>query len=76
MLFKTKTVNVRNITRHPIGTENMMFRRTTNRYKGKGTISNNRGYMAVGRALTDFTHTNGKQYKKGNFTPRDISRSA
>ena len=64
--------NVKNITRHPIGTENMMFRRTTNRYKRKGTISNNRGYMAVGRALTDCV-INGKEYKAGNFVPRQIA---
>lgn len=72
MLFKTKTVNVKAIIRNPIGTENMMFRRTTNRYKRKGTISNNRGYMAVSRALTDCV-INDKKYKAGNFVPRQKS---
>lgn len=33
----------------PIGSENLMFRRVTNRYAKKGTISSNRGYLSVKR---------------------------
>ena len=33
----------------PIGSENLMFRRTTDRYARKGTISSNRGYLSVKR---------------------------
>ena len=33
----------------PIGSENMMFRRVTNRYARKGTLSSNRGYLSVKR---------------------------
>ena len=35
----------------PIGSENLMFRRTTDRYARKGTISSNRGYLSVKRNL-------------------------
>ena len=33
----------------PIGSINLMFRRTTDRYAKKGTISSNRGYLSVKR---------------------------
>ena len=33
----------------PIGSENLYFRRTTNRYARKGTFSSNRGYLRVMR---------------------------
>lgn len=33
----------------PIGSQNLMFRRTTDRYSKKGTISSNRGYLSVKR---------------------------
>lgn len=33
----------------PIGSENLMFRRVTDRYARKGTISSNRGYLSVKR---------------------------
>ena len=48
MFFK-KTVNVKAIVRNPIGVENLQFRRTTSRYKRKGTFSNNKGYLSVSR---------------------------
>jgi hypothetical protein len=49
MLFKTKTVNVKAIIRNPIGVDNLQFRRTTSRYKRKGTFSSNKGYLQVSR---------------------------
>lgn len=36
---------------NPIGSKNLMFRRTTNRYARKGTLSSNRGYLKVSRNL-------------------------
>ena len=33
----------------PLGSENLMFRRTTDRYARKGTMSSNRGYLSVKR---------------------------
>ena len=33
----------------PIGKKNLMFRRTTNRYAKKGSISNNKGYLSIAR---------------------------
>ena len=33
----------------PIGKTNLLFRRTTNRYAKKGTISSNQGYISVAR---------------------------
>lgn len=33
----------------PVGSANLMFRRTTDRYARKGTISSNRGYLSVKR---------------------------
>ena len=33
----------------PIGSDNLLFRRTTSRYAKKGTISSNRGYLSVKR---------------------------
>ena len=36
----------------PIGKGNMLFRRSTNRYAKKGTISNNTGYLSVARDMT------------------------
>jgi hypothetical protein len=47
-MFK-KTVNVKAIIRNPIGVENLQFRRTTSRYKNKGTFSSNKGYLSVSR---------------------------
>ena len=47
-MFK-KTVNVKAIIRNPIGVENLQFRRTTSRYKNKGTFSSNKGYLLVSR---------------------------
>ena len=35
----------------PIGSENLMFRRTTSRYAKKGTMSSNRGYLSVKREV-------------------------
>lgn len=46
--YKT-TVNVKNIIRNPIGVDNLQFRRTTSRYKRKGTWANNKGYLSVSR---------------------------
>ncbi len=34
---------------NPIGSKNLMFRRTTNRYATKGTLSSNRGYLKISR---------------------------
>ena len=47
-MFK-KTVNVKAIIRNPVGVENLQFRRTTGRYKQKGTFSYNKGYLSVSR---------------------------
>ena len=47
-MFK-KTVNVKAIIRNPIGVENLQFRRTTGRYKQKGTFSSNKGSLSVSR---------------------------
>tara|TARA_R100001015_G_C4483525_1_gene63310 strand:- start:289 stop:465 length:177 start_codon:yes stop_codon:yes gene_type:complete len=44
-----KTVNVKAIIRNPVGVENLQFRRTTGRYKQKGTFSSNKGYLSVSR---------------------------
>ena len=33
----------------PIGSENLLFRRTTNRYGRKGSFSANRGFLRVKR---------------------------
>ena len=41
--------NVAGIIRNPVGVENLQFRRTTGRYKQKGTFSNNKGYLSVSR---------------------------
>ena len=35
----------------PIGSKNILFRRTSNRYGRKGTFSNNQGYKRVKRDL-------------------------
>jgi hypothetical protein len=43
-LFTTKK-----IIKNPIGNKNILFRRTTNRYGKKGTISHNVGYFYVSR---------------------------
>jgi hypothetical protein len=40
---------VKAIIRNPIGVENLQFRRTTGRYKQKGTFSSNKGYLSVSR---------------------------
>ena len=36
----------------PIGSKDLRFIRTTNRYDDKGTISNNRGYLKVMRDMS------------------------
>lgn len=41
--------NVAGIIRNPVGLDNIQFRRTTGRYKQKGTFSNNKGYLMVSR---------------------------
>ena len=49
-MFKTVfQKNVAGIIRNPVGVENLQFRRTTGRYKQKGTFSNNKGYLSVSR---------------------------
>jgi hypothetical protein len=47
---------------NPIGSKNLMFRRTTNRYARKGTLSSNRGYLKVSRSIAPKT--------RGQFTAR------
>ncbi len=48
---------------NPIGSQNLMFRRTTNRYgKRIGTLSSNRGYLKVSRSIAPKT--------RGQFAPR------
>ena len=47
------------VTKNPIGSKNLMFRRTTNRYASKGTLSSNRGYLKVSRDTSN-----------GRFVPR------
>ena len=58
MKKQTKKVVSKSIIRNPIGDENiytrfsdgaMAFKRTTNRYAPKGTISHNKGYMCISR---------------------------
>jgi len=44
---------------NPIGSKNLMFRRITNRYATKGTLSSNRGYLRISRDATT-----------GRFAPR------
>ena len=39
--------------RFPIGSQNLRFIRTTNRWGEKGTLSNNRGYLRVARNFAD-----------------------
>ena len=41
--------NVAGIIRNPVGLDNIQFRRTTGRYKQKGTFSSNKGYLSVSR---------------------------
>lgn len=41
--------NVAGIILNPVGLDNIQFRRTTGRYKQKGTFSNNKGYLMVSR---------------------------
>ena len=48
-----------NIIVNPIGSKNLMFRRVTNRYANKGTLSSNRGYLRISRDATT-----------GRFAPR------
>lgn len=43
------TKNIAGIIRNPVGLTNLQFRRTTSRYKRKGTFSNNKGYLMVSR---------------------------
>ena len=40
---------MKNIIKNPIGNKNIFFRRITNRYAQKGTISHNVGYFYVSR---------------------------
>ena len=47
------------VNNKPIGKQNLLFRRTTNRYAKKGTISSNQGYINVARDT-----------KTGQFAPR------
>ena len=48
---------------NPIGSQNLMFRRTTNRYgKRAGTLSSNRGYLKISRITAPKT--------RGQFTKR------
>jgi len=48
---------------NPIGSQNLMFRRTTNRYgKRIGTLSSNRGYLKISRSIAPKT--------RGQFAPR------
>ena len=68
-MFK-KTVNVKAIIRNPVGVENLQFRRTTGRYKQKGTWANNKGYMSVSRVDQGGAVISGKEYKAGQFCPR------
>ncbi len=49
MAKKIFTKNVAGIIRNPVGVENLQFRRTTGRYKQKGTFSSNKGYLSVSR---------------------------
>ena len=52
LFIMEKTVfqkNVAGIIRNPVGLDNIQFRRTTGRYKQKGTFSNNEGYLMVSR---------------------------
>ena len=52
LFIMEKTVfqkNVAGIIRNPVGLDNIQFRRTTGRYKQKGTFSNNKGYLMVSR---------------------------
>ena len=44
---------------NPIGSKNLLFRRTTDRYGKKGTISSNRGYLRISRDI-----------RTGRFIPR------
>ena len=45
--MSTKEINFR-----PIGKNNLIFRRTTNRYAKKGTFSSNMGYISIARNTT------------------------
>ena len=48
--MKIKLTNTYNkVIKNPIGNKNIFFRRTTNRYAQKGTISHNVGYFYVSR---------------------------
>ena len=48
--MKIKLTNTYNkVIKNPIGNKNIFFRRTTNRYNQKGTISHNVGYFYVSR---------------------------
>jgi len=48
---------------NPIGSQNLMFRRTTNRYgKRIGTLSSNRGFLKISRSMAPGT--------RGQFAPR------
>lgn len=50
---------------NPIGSQNLMFRRTTNRYgKRIGTLSSNRGFLKISRSMAPGT--------RGQFAPRPV----
>ena len=69
----TKTVNVTNIIRNPVGNENLQVRRTTNRYGRKGTMLSKRitkSLLAGSRVDVGGATINGKTYKGGQFCPR------
>lgn len=65
--------NVAGIIRNPVGAENLQARRTTNRYGRKGTMLSKRvtkSLLAVSRVDQGGTVINGKEYKGGQFCPR------
>jgi hypothetical protein len=73
-MFKTVfTKKVSGITRNHVGVENLQARRTTNRYGRKGTMLSKRvtkALLAVSRVDQGGTVINGKEYKGGQFCPR------
>lgn len=46
-MIKVSVSNTKNVW--PTGSQNLFFRRTTDRYAKKGTISSNKGYLRVKR---------------------------
>jgi hypothetical protein len=47
--FMDRSMPNEDVDNRPIGKQNLLFRRTTNRYAKKGTISSNQGYISVAR---------------------------